>query len=218
MINGPRAPFHGGMPPHAFRNQMFGPPPMGFRGAQPFMRGPGAPMGGAGGPMARGGFRGLGVPQQMRQGGGSGGLFSKLLGRGNSGRGLGGGAMQTASRAAGAGNTGAGGILKSLSDPGAVTGFLQNTQKVLNTAQQIGPMVQQYGPLVRNIPAIWKLYRGIKGSSNETSEEKEKEIKKPKKTKKAANTKKQDTPIIEESTIENEKKAEIGMSKPKLYV
>jgi hypothetical protein len=29
-------------------------------------------------------------------------------------------------------------------------------------------MVQQYGPMVKNLPAMWKLYRGLKNASNNT--------------------------------------------------
>ncbi|MEH7346780.1 VrrA/YqfQ family protein, partial [Bacillus sp. JJ1532] len=171
-----------------------------------------------------GGFRGPGGPSQMRQGGG--GLLSKLLGRGNQqARGIGAGPLQTASRAAGAGGNGAGGILKTLSNPGAISGFLENTQKVLNSAQQFGPMVQQYGPMVKNIPAIWKLYRGLKGSSDEPAEGKNLESKEPIKAKKTSKAKQKVIDLeIDEITIEiekeseNEKKSERGISKPKLYV
>ncbi|MEH7526299.1 VrrA/YqfQ family protein, partial [Bacillus sp. JJ1503] len=163
-----------------------------------------------------GGFRGPGGPPQMRQGGG--GLLSKLLGRGNQqARGIGAGPLQTASRAAGAGGNGAGGILKTLSNPGAISGFLENTQKVLNSAQQFGPMVQQYGPMVKNIPAIWKLYRGLKNSSDDT-EEKAQEKKEPAKTKKTAKQTKKKEGTSEQISIQSEKKSEIGTSMPKLYV
>ena len=74
----------------------------------------------------------------------------------------------------GAGRAGGGGLLQSLSGSGGgggLVGFLNNTQQVIKTAQAIGPMVQQYGPLVRNLPALWKLYRGMKDSPNTTEEE-----------------------------------------------
>lgn len=51
-----------------------------------------------------------------------------------------------------------------------ISKFLGQTQQVLRTAQQIGPMVQQYGPLIRNLPALWKLYKGMK-SADDTKEE-----------------------------------------------
>jgi YqfQ-like protein len=57
------------------------------------------------------------------------------------------------------------------SNPQSINGFLSNTQQILKTAQQIGPMVQQYGPMVRNLPAMWKLYRGLKNATEETASE-----------------------------------------------
>jgi hypothetical protein len=57
---------------------------------------------------------------------------------------------------------GGGGLLKSLTNPGTINSFLTNTQKVLSTAQQVGPLVNQYGPIVKNLPMMWKLYRGLK--------------------------------------------------------
>ncbi|MCM3599554.1 YqfQ family protein [Robertmurraya korlensis] len=95
-----------------------------------------------------------------------GGLLSKLLGKGKSqgaqaGMQMFGNASRSTAPAAG------GGLLKSLADPTAITGFLNNTQRVLQTAQQIGPMVQQYGPIVKNLPAMWKLYRGLNAASSD---------------------------------------------------
>jgi hypothetical protein len=66
--------------------------------------------------------------------------------------------MQQAGRAAGAGG------------PGGIMNFLNNTQQFLRTAQSIGPMVQQvqqFAPLVKNLPAMWKLYRGLKNASDD---------------------------------------------------
>jgi YqfQ-like protein len=102
----------------------------------------------------------IGRPPQIRQGGG-GGLLSKLLGKGNQ---MGPGQSMNAARAFGSQNAASGGgsLLKTLTNPSSINGFLANTQKVLNTAQQVGPMVQQYGPMIKNIPVMWKLYRGFK--------------------------------------------------------
>lgn len=95
---------------------------------------------------------------------GGGGLLSKLLGRGNQAGGFMG--MQTAGKAA----SGSGGLLQSLSNPGGLTSILNNTQQVLKTAQSIGPMVQQYGPMIKNLPAMWKIYKGFKNASKNTDE------------------------------------------------
>ena len=68
-----------------------------------------------------------------------------------------------------------GSILQTLTNPASINGFLTNTQKVLNTAQQIGPLVQQvqqYGPIVKNIPAMWRLYKGLKDAPDAKETEK----------------------------------------------
>ncbi len=102
----------------------------------------------------------------MRQGGG-GGFLSKLLGKGKQM-----GQVSGATRSIGAQQVAGGGsILKSFTNPSAINGFLTNTQKVLNTAQQVGPMINQYGPLVKNIPVMWKLYRGLKNAPDITPNE-----------------------------------------------
>ena len=55
-----------------------------------------------------------------------------------------------------------GGVLQSLVNPANITTMLNNTQRVLQAAESIGPLVQQYGPLVKNFPSMWKLYQGLK--------------------------------------------------------
>jgi hypothetical protein len=95
--------------------------------------------------------------------GGGRGLLSRLFQRG--GTAAAGNAANAATgfqRAAGGG-----GLLKGLTNPGSINSFLSNTQNVLRTAQQIGPMVQQYGPLVRNLPSMWKMYRSLKNTSTD---------------------------------------------------
>jgi hypothetical protein len=177
----------------------------------------------------------MGGTQQMNRGGG---LFSRLLGMGNQSRGMGGlMGMQQAGRAAGAGGS-------MLGNSGGIMNFLNNTQQVLKTAQSFGPMVQQfqqYGSLVRNIPAMWKLYRGIKNSSNETeTDTKSKNSSKSTKAKTSSNpdsskTSKPQKNSQVESSSENKQKqsqqrknrlgskqttssASKGASVPKLYV
>ena len=88
-----------------------------------------------------------------------GGLLSRLLGQVNqTGARQGFNPLSFGTQQAARG----GGLLKSLTNPGTINSFLTNTQKVLNTAQQVGPLVNQYGPIVKNIPMMWKLYRGLK--------------------------------------------------------
>ncbi|WP_318508387.1 VrrA/YqfQ family protein [Bacillus sp. T3] len=64
-----------------------------------------------------------------------------------------------------------GSFLKNLTNPTAISGFLNNTQQVLSAFQQITPLVSQYGPIIKNIPTMWKLYRGLKDATEETNSE-----------------------------------------------
>jgi len=161
----------------------------------------------------------------------SGGLLAKLLGKGsNQGGAVNPFGIGNASRSfpGGAGSGGGGGLLKTLTNPQNISGFLTNTQKVLNTAQQIGPMVQQYGPLVRNLPAMWKLYKGFKNLPSDSQEENQTEsssidavsndrpIKQTNKKRKRKNSvpKQVDT----DTTPAEKKQNHNGSSIPKLYI
>jgi hypothetical protein len=106
---------------------------------------------------------------QMTRSGGNkgGGLLAKILGRGNQQPSGMSGILPSMSRSAPS-TGGASGILKSLANPETLNGFLNNTQNVLKTAQQLGPVIQQYGPLIRNLPSLWKLYRGLKDAGSDT--------------------------------------------------
>lgn len=54
--------------------------------------------------------------------------------------------------------------------------WVGGTQQVIQTAQQALPMIQQYGPLVRNFPAMWKLYRSLKSDDTEKDESADKQV------------------------------------------
>jgi hypothetical protein len=144
----PRNPMQGGMGPRMMGSGFGGRSPMmGMnRMSRPQMMNP----------MMRG-------PRQLGQGGG---LLSKILGKKGPG-GMGGLAGPT--RAAGS----SGSLMQTLSNPGGLTGFLNNTQQILKTAQTVGPMLQQYGPLIKNLPAMWKLYKGLKDVPSKTEETKD---------------------------------------------
>ncbi|MBP1914800.1 hypothetical protein J2Z23_001754 [Lederbergia galactosidilyticus] len=60
-------------------------------------------------------------------------------------------------------------LLQGLTNPQTIGNFLGKTQNVLNTAQQIGPLIQQYGPMVKNLPAMWRIYQGLTSSSADES-------------------------------------------------
>ena len=40
-------------------------------------------------------------------------------------------------------------------------GYMQTANRFLNTAQQFAPVVEQFAPMMRNLPAMWKLYKGF---------------------------------------------------------
>ncbi len=46
-------------------------------------------------------------------------------------------------------------------NPERLTHFLGQTQQFLHTGQQVISLYQQYGPLIRNLPALWKMYRSM---------------------------------------------------------
>jgi hypothetical protein len=160
----------------------------------------------------------MGWPPQ-RQMGQQGGLLAKILGKGNKAGargGLGGFGVQNARNG--------GSLLKSLANPSTLNGFFTNTQKVLNTAQQVGPMIQQiqqYGPIVKNLPAMWKLYRGLKDSPDQTGDEVVEESS-------AANESKTDSQETKQHNelVDHEEKQETKVpkrrypspSKPKMYI
>lgn len=206
----PRTPLQGGRGP-------------GFGGRGPMMgmnRMPRNPMMN---PMMRG-------PGQMGQ---SGGLLSKIFGNANPGAA---GSMGRLGGLAGTPGAGSGGsILKALSNPGGLSGILNNTQQVLKTAQTVGPMLQQYGPLVRNLPAMWKLFRGLKNATGdtedtnentETSKEEEVESHSESESKSESGEKKQpkitkETSSKKKSHTTNRKKTSVkekGASIPRMYI
>ncbi|MBB6446003.1 YqfQ family protein [Bacillus benzoevorans] len=162
------------------------------------------------------------APMRQRQGGG---LLAKLLGgkqRGGAPRNLlGGMAGQNTARGPS--------ILQSLTNPSSINGFLTNTQKVLNTAQQLGPLVQQvqqYGPLVKNLPAMWRLYRGLKNVPDaETEEETETKTKAKSQSKKQhsdANEQTEEKAFSESAAANMEESGSKwdvpGPSVPKMYI
>jgi hypothetical protein len=130
--------YYGGIPP-GYHNHPHPPMQTGMGGQRGNMGMPG---------MARTGFSG----QK------NGGFLSKLFRRSGT---------QTASPASffrAPSQHAAAALAQGAKSPASLTSILTNTQKVLQAAEQIGPMVQQYGPVIKNLPAIWKIYRGMKGS------------------------------------------------------
>jgi hypothetical protein len=112
----------------------------------------------------------------MNMGGGNGGgLLARLFGR-TGARSIGNMSSMGQLANTGAGGGGLGqlanaGTLQQLINPNNLTGMLGNVQKALKMAEGVMPMVQQYGPLVRNVPAMIKLYSELKNVDDADAEE-----------------------------------------------
>ncbi len=153
-------------------------------------------------------------PRQLQQR--SGGLLSRLFGGFNQF----GAARQGMNTHGGFGGFGqqaarGGGLLKSFTDPNTINNFLTNTQKVLSTANQVGPLVQQYGPIVKNLPMMWKLYRGLKDAPEFNGKQDESSASSQEEQSNTGLTESSDS--VSEETVTNSK-YQPSPSKPKLYI
>ena len=168
------------MPP--MRPPIFGPPRASFfRGPTPFNS---SNLFGAS--MSRGGipFSAAGAPKQ------GGGFLASLFGRGG-GSGLAQGAGSVA-KAAGGGST--------------LTNFMNSTQKVIAAGERVVPMVrqvQQYGPLIKNLPSMWKIYRGLNSTEPEETTEEKTDIQ-------------TESSTIESSSHTNESSTSVNISKKRI--
>lgn len=118
-------------------------------------------------PMQRQMPRSHGAMRNTRGPGGGGGSFLSNLFQKNSNAAIG-NTAKGFSRGSGSTSTS---FLQGLANPQKINSFLNQTQQVLGTAKQFGPMVQQYGPIVKNIPSMWKMYRAFKDTPVESEEE-----------------------------------------------
>ncbi|TFD92311.1 VrrA/YqfQ family protein [Jeotgalibacillus sp. R-1-5s-1] len=62
------------------------------------------------------------------------------------------------------------GLTKNLSLE-SIQSFAGNAQKMIHTANQFMPLIHQYGPLIKNFPAMWKLYRSLNDETDGVSED-----------------------------------------------
>ncbi|MEH7379931.1 VrrA/YqfQ family protein [Bacillus sp. JJ1533] len=154
------------------------------------------------------GMRGM----QGQGGSGLGGLLKKLIpgmGKSNPVQGMGG--------MPGLFNPSQGvnpGTLQNLANPSNLSAMLGNVQKTLKMAESVVPMVQQYGPLMKNIPAMIKMYSAIKNAGNE--EETTEETKEENETISLSDVTSNDEDI--EIEKEKPKATGSGQSVPKLYI
>ncbi len=107
-----------------------------------------------------------------------------------------------------------GGILETLKNPEGLNTMLNNTQRVLQAAEQFTPMIQQYGPIIKNLPSMWNIMRALNSDNSKQEETKKEEtIKKSpmKKHRDASNA------PAEKKTKKRSKKKKRD-SVPKLYI
>jgi hypothetical protein len=97
---------------------------------------------------------------------------------------------------------------------GSVHGMLNNVQHALKLFQTVSPMVQQYGPLIRNMPAIWSMFKQINSTTDTTD-------KKATATKTTNKTKKKKTIVANNIKSSNKNRSiqhRTKQSSPKLYI
>lgn len=118
----------------------------------------------------RGPFRNPNQMNRMRQSNRAGGLLSRLLNRRQTPQPTNPFQFGPITRQSQAN-------IPSWLNPDSISRFLGQTQQVLRTGQQIGGMIQQYGPIVKNLPALWKIYRGLDNetTNNDSNQDDEKQ-------------------------------------------
>lgn len=143
-----------------------------------------------------------------------GGFLSRLFSRGQplppSSPWLGPALQRAAS--AGAGTNAGGGFL----------GMLTNAQKMLGIAQNVMPMVQQYGPLIKNLPAMIRIWKELKTTNpEENGAEENGEEKNIQENKKKAPSSAKKRTVPKAKTDENKRSSSAKTprpSTPKLYI
>jgi hypothetical protein len=150
-----------------------------------------------------GGFQ----PQQMNSGG-PGGLLKRLFSRTSPVQG-----MANPSTIQGMLNPT---TIQGMANPANLSNMLGNVQKALKMAETVGPMVQQYGPLVKNIPAMYKIYKELNNSNSDQDTSDESKVVDASNRKQEG--KERELPIEKDTQTTKRKSTEQKASVPKLYV
>ncbi|OMP67657.1 hypothetical protein BTO28_06860 [Domibacillus epiphyticus] len=66
--------------------------------------------------------------------------------------------------------------------PKSTGNWLEQARQVMVAAEQMKPLIEQYGPYVKNLPAMWKLYRAVR-SSPDSEDQDERPSREPNETK-----------------------------------
>ncbi|EZP76177.1 hypothetical protein H839_12909 [Parageobacillus genomosp. 1] len=96
--------------------------------------------------------------------------------------------------------------------------MLTNVQKMLGIAQNVMPMVQQYGPLIKNLPAMIRIWKELKPADEEESKTENNSQENKKKT--TSSAKKRTVPKAAKTNENKRAESEKGPkpSTPKLYI
>lgn len=86
-----------------------------------------------------------------------------------------------------------------VSSPSKIDQFLQTTDQLMKTAKTYEPYIQQAKPLLKNLPAMWKIYKGFTNSSNNSP--KEQRIPRTSSSPKSNRTKPPAPPIVEQPSV-----------------
>ncbi|MCA1031770.1 YqfQ family protein [Bacillus timonensis] len=110
--------------------------------------------------------------------------------------------------------------LQGITNPANLSSMMGNIQKVLGVAERVMPMVQQYGPLIKNAPAMLKIYSQLKNSNDEDDDNDNEieEVEDNSKTKHKVKSEKRQQKESDSTTNSSKRKSEDGSSKPKLYI
>ncbi len=142
-----------------------------------------------------------------------GGLLARLFGKGaaNSAFGMG-------PQMAGAMNPLMGATASSSSGGTSLLGIINNIQRVLGIAQNVGPMIQQYGPLIRSAPALYRMFRNNSSTSDSTETTTTAETTGATSITPISKTNEQTDLIIPKEKVKVKKTTIDGIPAPKLYI
>ncbi|SFA38185.1 YqfQ-like protein [Parageobacillus thermantarcticus] len=104
---------------------------------------------------------------------------------------------------------------------GGFLGMLTNAQKMLGIAQNVMPMVQQYGPLIKNLPAMIRIWKELKTTDQEENGAEKNIQENKKKTSSSSKKRSKQRTVPKAKTDENKRSASAKTprpSTPKLYI
>lgn len=85
-----------------------------------------------------------------------------------------------------------------VSSPSKIDQFLKTTDQLMKTAKTYEPYIQQAKPLLKNLPAMWKIYKGFTNSNNTPKEQR---IARTSSSPKSSRAKRPAPPIVEQPSV-----------------